>query len=119
MKKLNSFDEWKGTHCVFTEDDIYDIEEDEYYRDALGWQEHAHRIDGPAIITPSSQWWINKGRVHRLDGPALVTYCRYHHYYVDDVEYSSIHFLLLLEEVKKLPLELRLTDPRWWVREMK
>jgi hypothetical protein len=56
---------------------------------------------------------------HRIDGPAVEYADGDKGWWIDDKKYWKEDFLQITEEVKSLPLELRLTDPRWWVREIK
>jgi hypothetical protein len=62
-----------------------------------------HRVDGPA-------------RIYRLEGE--VNY-EMSSYWIDGENYSEAEFWRKIIQIRELPLELRLTDPRWWVREMK
>jgi hypothetical protein len=57
--------------------------------------------------------------LHREDGPAIEYSDGAKEWYIDDDEYSKEEFDQITKEAKSLPLELRLIDPRWWVREMK
>ena len=57
-----------------------------------------HREDGPAVVFRSlewSSWWIDNKQYDYED------------------EYEAV-----IAEAKSLPKVLKLTDPRWWVREM-
>jgi hypothetical protein len=77
-----------------------------------------HREDGPAVeYSSGSRDWFQHGKRHRLDGPA----CEYtkNEWWIDDQQYTEEDFNKIIEEAKQLPPELKLTDPRWWVREMK
>jgi hypothetical protein len=79
-----------------------------------------HREDGPARewADGTKEWFLN-GKRHRIDGPAVEWDNGERIWYIDDEEYSKEDFNRIIREAKSLPLELRLTDPRWWVREMK
>jgi hypothetical protein len=91
-----------------------------------------HREDGPAMEWAdgfSKQWFLN-GKLHRIDGPAVewatgdkqwsVEYADGDkEWWIDNKEYSEKDFDQITKEVKALPLELKLTDPRDWVREWK
>lgn len=87
-----------------------------------------HRTDGPSIlqyedgITPMAKEWYINGRRHRMDGPAIEN-CTpgfprviSNYYYIDDLEMTKDQFDFEVAEAASLPEELRLTDPRWWVR---
>jgi hypothetical protein len=62
---------------------------------------------------------INLIIFHRIDGPAVEFGEEWGRWYIDNKEISKKDFDTVIQEVKSLPLEFRLTDPRWWVREMK
>lgn len=78
-----------------------------------------HRLDGPATIdyNGNESWWVN-GKLHKLNGPALKLQSGLY-WYIDSKRYSKKKFVKLIKEVKDMPLAMRLTDPRWWVREFK
>jgi hypothetical protein len=78
-----------------------------------------HRKDGPAIERADGDrlWYLN-GKLHREVGPAIVYANGEESWYLDGVSYTEEEFNKIINEVKQLPLELKLTDPRWWVREM-
>lgn len=67
--------------------------------------------------TSSDDWAIHK-TLHRIDGPAIeqegVSL-----YYIDGDLYGYRLYEDVIKEAKEMPLELRLIDPRWWVRELK
>jgi hypothetical protein len=101
----------------------------EYGKIELTWEERLeyrlssitlHREDGPARVSfnGEKEWFIN-GKRHRLDGPAVKWVAGDEQWWIDSKEYSEKDFNKTIEEAKALPLELRLTDPRWWVREIK
>jgi hypothetical protein len=79
-----------------------------------------HREDGPATegFNGTKRWWL-RSYIHRTDGPAVERADGSKEWRLEHVEYSEEEFNKIINEVKQLPLELRLTDPRWWVREMK
>lgn len=88
------------------------------------------RIDGPAVLHKSGSTWCRYGKKHRLDGPAYVkeegaillsnkSGLAKNEYWIDGKQYTKTAFKKLIEEIKQMPLELRLIDPRWWVREFK
>jgi len=76
-----------------------------------------HREDGPACEYANGDkiWYIDNER-HRTDGPAVEWVDGYKSWYVDGRLYSEEDFNKFIEEVKQLPLALRLIDPREWVR---
>ena len=76
-----------------------------------------HRVDGPAVERASGtkEWWTD-GKRHRIDGPAIEYADGTKSWYIDDEGYTEEDLNKLIEEVKKLPLALRLIDPREWVR---
>ena len=76
-----------------------------------------HRTDGPAAeFSDGEKHWYIDGKQHREDGPAIVTTDGSKYWFIDSVEYYEDQFNKLIEEVKQLPLALRLIDPREWVR---
>lgn len=78
-----------------------------------------HRLDGPASKTSLSEGWYFKNRLHRIDGPALVYVDGRRYYFIDGAEFETEKLYRQgLEEVLKLPLELRLLDHREWVRNL-
>ena len=60
-----------------------------------------------------------KTTLHRVDGPALEwPGGRYEiFWYIDNQAFTESEFNKLIQEVKDMPLVVRLVDPRWWVRE--
>ena len=97
-----------GPACEYTDGDR------EWYVDGK-----PHRVDGPAIehSNGTKSWWVD-GECHRIDGPAIEYNDGAKYWYVDGKYYSKKDFNKLIEEVKKLPLALRLIDPREWVRKL-
>ena len=94
-----------------------------------------HRIDGPAIeytdvmsgkdFSPEAAWqvqvtkfWYIDDKLHRIDGPAEEYANGGKVWWIDGKNYSEREFNLLLKEIRKLPLALRLIDPREWVRKL-
>ena len=76
-----------------------------------------HREDGPAIeYADGSKHWLVDGKCHRIDGPACEWAIGNREWWIDDKYYTEENFNKLIEEVKELPLALRLIDPREWVR---
>jgi hypothetical protein len=78
-----------------------------------------HRVDGPAIEADKFKKWYVNGKLHRVDGPAQEYSNGDRRWWIDDQRLYKKDFDQTIQEAKALPLELRLTDPRWWVREMK
>jgi hypothetical protein len=79
-----------------------------------------HRMDEPAMeyANGDKRWFINS-KLHRVDGPAVEYDSGSKEWWIDDKKYFKKDFNKIIKEAKALPLELRLIDPRWWVREMK
>ena len=78
-----------------------------------------HRVDGPAIknVNGTNEWYI-EGKRHRIDGPAVDYKDGPKHWFVDDIEYTEEQFNILIRDARILPLALRLTDPREWIRKI-
>ena len=87
-----------------------------------------HREDGPAIIrdTGDMRWYLD-GHAHRTDGPAIVwashsnplrslEVCSWR---IEGDQFTKEEYDELIQEVKDMPLVLKLIDPRKWVREYK
>jgi hypothetical protein len=59
--------------------------------------------------------------IHRLHGPAVMYGSGLIEYWIEDEHYNKRAYYKKIEsmgmEVKSLPPELKLTDPRKWVRE--
>jgi hypothetical protein len=77
-----------------------------------------HREDGPAIewAHGTKEWYLN-GKLHREDGPAVEYADGWKWWYLNDEKLTEEEFNRIIEEAEQLPVELKLTDPRWWVRE--
>jgi hypothetical protein len=118
MKKLNSPLEWSTTfELLYTTEGIF---EKEHIFDHLDSSIQLHRHDGPARIKPLIrgqllEWWVH-GKLHRTDGPAVIDY-EEQLYFINGLQHSKQAFDETIQSVKELPPELKLTDPRWWVRE--
>ena len=79
-----------------------------------------HRIGGPAKeYADGGRFWYVDGKRHRVDGPAIEWSNGDKPWWVDDELYTEENFNKLIEEVKQLPLALRLIDTREWVRNFK
>ena len=78
-----------------------------------------HREDGPAIewADGTKRWYINDKR-HREDGPAVECADGTKHWYINDKRHREEDYWEVINEAKALPKELKLTDPRDWVRRM-
>jgi len=109
-----------------------------YYKDGTTSSEYddykiLHRIDGPAReYADGDKFWHVNGKLHRNDGPAVeyadggrswyidgpaVEYADGgKRWYVDGKDYAEEDFNKLMKAIRKLPLALRLIDPREWVR---
>jgi hypothetical protein len=67
--------------------------------------------------TTSSEY-DNSKVIHRIDGPAIEYSNGYEEWYVDGGYYREEEFNKLIEEIRQLPLAMRLIDPREWVRKL-
>jgi hypothetical protein len=78
-----------------------------------------HRIGGPAVEFGSGHrvWYVNN-RLHRTDGPAVEYADGGREWWIDGVIYNKRDFKKMIKETNKMSLAMRLTDPRWWVREL-
>jgi hypothetical protein len=78
-----------------------------------------HRLDGPAMVLASgNKWWYVDGRLHRTDGPAVEHTDGYKEWWVDDEQHFKQDFNKLIKQINKMSLAMKLTDPRWWIREL-
>jgi hypothetical protein len=78
-----------------------------------------HRLDGPAVErTNGTKYWFVDDKYHRLDGPAAESADGYKEWWIDNKEYIEQDFNELIKEINKMSLAMKLTDPRWWVREL-
>jgi hypothetical protein len=76
-----------------------------------------HRNDGPALeYTDGTKLWYIDSKLHRNDGPAVEYADGGKRWYVDGKGYTEEEFNKLMKAIRKLPLALRLIDPREWVR---
>ena len=74
-------------------------------------------IDGPAVeYADGGKRWYVDGKRHRLDGPAEEWASGSRYWWADGEAYSEGEFNKFIQEVKELPLALRLIDTREWVR---
>ena len=82
-----------------------------------------HRLDGPAREwRDGTKQWFKEGRRHREDGPAIEDQSAYGAgsyaaWYIEGKSYNKEDYDKLIQEVRDMPLVLRLVDPRRWVRE--
>jgi hypothetical protein len=97
-----------------------------YYKDGTTSSEyHAapkqlHRIDGPAIeYANGSKAWYVDGKHHRIDGPACEWADGDKEWWIEGEYYTEEDINIIIEEIRQLPLALRLIDPREWVRNYK
>ncbi len=78
-----------------------------------------HRVDGPAIEYPDGvKGWYIDGKLHRVDGPAIEYSDGRKRWYIGGEEYTEKQFNELIKQVNEMSLAMKLTDPRWWVREL-
>ena len=93
-----------------------------YYKDGTTSSKYddykvLHRIDGPAReYADGDKFWHVNGKLHRNDGPAVEYADGGKRWYVDGKGYTEEEFNKLMKAIRKLPLALRLIDPREWVR---
>jgi len=78
-----------------------------------------HRLDGPAIEKDGHKAWYEDGMRHRVDGPAIEWLDGRRSWYIEGIGYYEKNYNKLIQEIKDMPLVLRLIDPRKWVREFK
>jgi hypothetical protein len=78
-----------------------------------------HRIGGPAIEHSDGgrEWWVD-GKLHRVDGPAVEYISGTKSWYIDGKSFTNKEFDDLIKQVNEMSLTMKLTDPRWWVREL-
>ena len=62
--------------------------------------------------------WTKEGIIHREDGPALEYNDGLKYWYIDGKRFTEEDFNITIEEIRQLPLALRLIDPREWVRKL-
>lgn len=64
-----------------------------YYKEGL-----LHREDGPAVMKPNCNMWMQNGQMHNLDGPAYVgvdiEYGDRIEYWINGVSFTEKKFLL-------------------------
>ena len=99
-----------------------------YYKDGttsttLDVYRPLHREDGPAIERANGdKFWYIDNKLHRSDGPAVtrkgVDGPQVKYFWIDNEHYSEKDFNKLITRIKRLPLAMRLTDPREWVRKL-
>lgn len=56
---------------------------------------------------------------HRVGGPALIWSNDEEEFWLDDEFYAEEEYKKAIEDVQNMSEVMRLTDPRWWVREWK
>ena len=57
--------------------------------------------------------------LHRVDAPAIeYSAVGYSQWWIDDECYYQSEAEAIIEEARSLPKYMKLTDPRWWVREL-
>jgi hypothetical protein len=95
-----------------------------YYKDGTtssrrDFSKTLHRIDGPAVehYNGDEEWYIN-GSLHRTDGPAVEWGNGTKYWFVDGIYIIEEEFHELINSLKEINIALKLTDPRWWVREL-
>jgi hypothetical protein len=78
-----------------------------------------HKTDGPAMVFAdgSREWYVN-GEPHRVDGPAMEHASGHKSWCIDGTFLTSREFNELIKQINKMNVAMKLTDPRWWVREL-
>jgi len=63
----------------------------------------------------------HRAKYHRIDGPAVIRYSPLYSsaYWIEGVGFTAYEYNETIQEVRDMPLVLRLIDPRKWVREFK
>jgi hypothetical protein len=95
-----------------------------HYRDGITYDlgqrdKLLHRVDGPAVeFASGTKVWYIDGKRHRTDGPALEYAIGGREWWIDGKFYSEQNFNNLIKQINEMNLVMRLTDPRWWVREL-
>jgi len=54
-----------------------------------------HRIDGPALVTDMSEYWLIHGQLHRENGPAKILKSKFKNreeYYLNGIRYAKNNF---------------------------
>ena len=63
--------------------------------------------------------WYKNDKIHRANGKLAIegsNSCG--SYWIDGIHYSQEDYKAIIDEVNNMHPALRLTDPRWWVRDM-
>lgn len=60
---------------------------------------YLHRLNGPAHITDTFIWYLQKGKWHRENGPAIIWENGRQSYYLNDKKYSKEDYYKKLKEV--------------------
>ena len=78
-------------------------------------------MNKPYVTSDGDKLWYDKeDRLHRVDGPAVeYAHGDYSWYLEGEYIQTAYEHYKLIQEVKDMPLVLRLVDPRRWVREFK
>ena len=74
--------------------------------------------DNPAVIyEEGTKVWCKNDIAHREDGPALEYTNGDKYYYLEGIQYTQENYYKTLKEIDNLPIELKLTHEKEWVRE--
>jgi hypothetical protein len=148
IKQINNLNEWDGNSvAVFTKEGLFEMSTAEYHsriqpQDVMGQLTCVivdgvivrhnsgplegdlirHRKDGPAVLMGNIREWYYENKLHRMDGPAVecvTSVSRVLEFFIDNRKLHKEDYDAIILEVESLTKELRLTDPRWWVREWK
>jgi len=82
------------------------------YTEEYGLLEVSNQQWEQIIDRTAAVWW----KFHRTDGPAVMFESN-HSFWLAGEKYTEKDYNKLIQEVKDMPLVLRLVDPRKWVRE--
>ncbi len=95
-----------------------------YYKDGTtsdGWYigRKLHRTDGASVeFADGTKVWYIDGTRHRIDGPAVEYVYGDKEWWIDGKKYAEQDFNETIKQVNEMSLVMKLTDPRWWVREL-
>jgi hypothetical protein len=78
-----------------------------------------HRTGGPTIEwADGTKYWYIEGKKHRIGGPAIEWADGGRSWYIGGEEHTEQDFNETIKQVNEMSLAMKLTDPRWWVREL-
>ena len=74
--------------------------------------------DLPAVEQSNgNKYWHKNGKLHRENGPAIEYYYGRKSYFLENKYYAEENYYKTLKEINDLPLEIKLTHEKEWVRE--